>query len=263
MTLFKGLGDAAVRTTDLAGGISAQKLFPYPVYEFSFEQKATSEDAEAYRAGVRVAEETIETKVESILKLKTQISNWSMLGLSLGQLERTLTNFTLPTIKRTTVPAGGVVADAMITATSADSVLAAIERYGAWGQTGPLTRTTLAAVPVRGVKVDGAAGTLTFNAAQVGAPIMYVVDRPVTAANVYGGPGTLAKIGELEFHGAIFDNSNAEADGGLILLPRIQRNTRPTISFSGKLVELETEYKCLIPSGWNEPFMLVDGHTVT
>ncbi len=263
MTLFKGLGDSYIRTTDLSGGASAQKLYPYPVYEFSFDQKATTEEAEAYRAGIRQTEETVEVKVESILKLKTQISNWSMLGLSLGQLERTITSFAMPGIKRTTVPVGGVITDAAITAANVDSVIVAIERFGPWGQVGPLTRTATASPPIRTVKADGTAGTLTFNAAQVGAPIMYIVDRTIASASVYGGAGVLPKVAELEFYGDLYDNSTTESDGGKIWFPRIQRNSRPTISFNGKLAELEMEYKCLVPSGFSEPYMLIDGHSIT
>lgn len=262
MTLFKGLGDSYIRTTDLVGGASAQKLYPYPVYEFSFDQKATTEDAEAYRGGIRQAEETVEVKVESILKLKTQISNWALLGLSLGQLERTITSFTLPSIKRTTVPIGGVITDLAVTVANADSVIVAIERFGPWGQVGPLTRTSTTTPPVRTVKVDGAAGTLTFNASQIGAPIMYLSNRLIASANVYGGAGALAKVSELEFYGDLFDNSTAEADGGKIWFPRIQRNSRPTISFNGKLAELDMEYKCLVPTGFSEPYMLIDGHSI-
>lgn len=263
MTLFKGLGDSYVRTTDLAGGASAQKLYPYPVYEFSFDQTATTEDAEAYRGGIRQAEETVEIKVESLLKLKTQISNWAMLGLSLGQLERTLTNFTIPSIKRVTVPVGGIINDTSITVANGESIIASIERYGPWGQVGPLTRTVAASPPVRTVKVDTTAKTLNFNAAQVGAPIMYVLDRPILSANVYGGAGTLAKISELEFYGDIYDNSTDEANGGKIWFPRIQRNARPSLSFDGKLATLEMEYKCLVPTGFPEPYMTIDAHSIT
>jgi hypothetical protein len=261
MTLFKGLGDACVRTTDLAGGPSAQRLFPYPAYDFEFSQKASFEDAEAYRGGIRVVEETIENKVESILKLKTQIANWHLLGLSMGLLERTLTNFTLPKVKRAIVPADGVINDAAITTENLAGVLVSIERQGAWGQAGSLHRSNATTPPVRGVKV--AAGTITCNVAQAGAPIMYVLDTPIASANVYGGAGNLPKLGELEFYGDVFDNSADDANGGKIWIPRLQRHSRPTLSFNGKLIELETEYRCLLPSGWTEPFFLVDGHSVT
>jgi hypothetical protein len=260
MTLFKGLGDAYVRTTDLAGGPSAQKLFPYPVYDFEFSQKAGFEDAEAYRGGIRVFEETVESKVESVLKLKTQIANWQLLGLSMGLLERTLTNFTLPKIKRAIVPADGIINDIAITADNLAGVLVSIERQGAWGQAGSLTRST-AAPAVRGVKVE--AGKITCNAAQAGAPIMYVLDTPIASANVYGGAGNLPKLGELEFYGDVFDNSSDDMNGGKIWIPRLQRHSRPTINFNGKLIELETEYRCLLPSGWTEPFFITDGHSIT
>jgi hypothetical protein len=260
MTICKGLGDCGVATTDLAGGPSAQVLFPYPAYEFDFAQDSTTEDAEAYRAGVRVTEESVETKVTSTLKLKTQISNWQLLGLGMGQLKRTLTNFTMPKVKRATVPAGGVINDAALVAGNVGSVIVAIERYGAWGQAGPLVRS-VTAPPVLGVQV--AAGALTFNAAQIGAPIMYLYDQPIAAANAYGGAGTLARYGELQFVGEVYDNSSVGIDGGRIWFPRMTRRTRPSLTFSGGIPELEIEMTLLTPTGWEEPFLMIDGHSVT
>lgn len=259
MTALKGLGDCVARTTDLVGGPQAQGLFPYPNYEFEFAQEADVQELLAYRAGKRQIEESYESSLKTTLKLKTQISNWQMLGLSLGQFERTFTGFVLPTIKRTTVPANGIVADADIVAGNLNSVTVAIESYGAWGQAGRITRS--AAAPTAG-QVQVTAGTLTFNAAQAGAPIMYVCDKTYTAAKAYGGAGTLSTINTLEFFGQLYDTSAQEAAGGTIWIPKIQRSARPTLTFNGGIVEIETSWNCLSVPGWAEPYMIVDGHSL-
>jgi hypothetical protein len=260
MTILKGLGDCGIATTDLSGGPSAQVLYPYPAYEFEFAQEVDSADAEAYRAGKRVTEETLENKVTSTLKLKTQIANWQLFGLGFGMLQRTITSLVMPKIKRTTVPAGGVISDAAIVTGNLSSVLASIERYGSWGQTGPLARASSA--PTAG-QVQVAAGTLTFHASAVGAPIMYLYDETIASVKAYGGSGTLSTYGELQFVGEVYDNTSNPDLGGRIWFPRCSRKTRPSLTYSGDIPELEIELSVLSPTGWPEPFLMIDGHSIT
>lgn len=261
MTAYKGLGNTFLRSVELAGGPSAQNLFPFPTYEFEYTQESDDVKLSAYRAGKRVTEETFESSVTSTLKLKTQISNWHLFGLSQGQFEKTFTGFTLPTAKRAVVPAGGVINDPDIVAGNLASVVVAVEAWGAgWGQARALTRVS--AAPTAG-QVQAAAGSLTFNAAQAGAPIMYTVDKTYATGNGYGGPGSITKIGALEFHGEIVDTSGQGQDGGKIIFPKIQRTgNKPAITFAGDALELETEYECLTPAGWEEPHWVLDGHSL-
>ncbi|MBE9102759.1 hypothetical protein [Vacuolonema iberomarrocanum] len=260
MTVFKGLGDCSLNTIDLAGGPSSQQLYPYPVYDFSFNQDGSSEDAEAYRGGVLVPEETLENRVTSILSLTTRIVNWRTYGLALGQIQRTLTSYVIPIHRRARVPASLTIADAGITADNLSSVLASIETYGGWGQAGPLT-------PVTGPPADGEiqvqVGSLTFNAAQETAPVGYLFNQTAATVNAYGGPGTLARIGELQFFGEVYDNSANGRDGGIIWFQRLQRRGRPNVQFAGGVLSLSSELTAIPTAGYEEPFTFLDAHSLT
>jgi hypothetical protein len=259
--LFRGLGDTFVRTKELSGGDTAQHLIPYPVFDFEFAQDAPTEDALAYVTGVRQPVETLETTVTSTLKLSTQLSNWKLLGLALNEVQRALTSFTIPKKKSVTVPATPFeVTDSDITTGTAASVLASITDFGAWGQTGPLTPVAIA--PSAGeVQVDGTNGKLIFHSSAEGAPVDYIVNQAVATANAYGGPGSLTRIGKLEFQGTILDTATA-SDGGNIWIPILQRRSRPTLSFTGGVPTLEINYTCLTPDGWEEPYRIVDNNSI-
>jgi hypothetical protein len=255
MTIAIGLGNSGLRTTDIAGGPLNQKLLDYPVFSFELSQEVTQQEALAYVAGRHQIEEQFESAVATTLKLSTEIANWTMIGFSIGQLQRTLTSFAFPVAKRANVPASGTpeITDTDITAASSAKTVVAITRKGPWGEAGPLTVVTTA--PTAGqVQVAGATGKLVFHSSAAGAPISYVIDKTEASVEGYGGPGTLAKIGEMEFFGEVYTNSAAGRDGGTIWIPRIQRSTRPTFSFSGDKVTLENEFKCLSVPGWEEPF---------
>jgi hypothetical protein len=260
MTILRGLGDCGVATTDLSGGPSAQVLYPYPAFEFEFGQEVESEDAEAYRGGKLTTEETLETKVTSTLKLITKIANWQLFGLGFGQLQRTLTSLVMPKLKRTTVPSGGVVSDAALVSGNIGSVIVAIERYGSWGQAGPFARASSA--PTAG-QVQVATGSMTFHTSAVGAPIMYLYDETIASVKAYGGAGTLASYGELQFVGEVYDNTANPEQGGRIWFPRCSRKTRPTLGYAGEAPQLEIELSVLNPTGWPEPFLMIDGHSIT
>jgi hypothetical protein len=263
MTLYQGLGDCGLRTTDITGGPNAQKLVPFPVFSFDLAQDSTVEEALAYRAGRHQVEDSFEGLVNTTLTLSTEINNWQILGLSRGLLQRTLTDFVLPVVKRGVVPSAAPyeIVDTELTATAAAKTLVAIESYGPWGQANSLSRVTT--VPTTGqVQVDATATKLVFHASQAGAPIMYVIDRTFASGSVYGGAGTLPKINEVEFFGQIYDNSSEAEDGGLIWVPRMKRASRPNLTFDGGKPTIEVQYKCLSVAGWEEPFQIVDGHSV-
>jgi hypothetical protein len=254
MTLKRGLADVGLVTTNQPGTNTTQflnqTLFAYPCLDMEYTRKGTAEDAMAYRAGRHVIEETIESKTEYSIKLKTQITNWAMTGLARGQIQRTLSDITVPVVRRAKIPATGIVADTLITANL--PVLATIESYGSWGQAGP--------IPV--ASVVAASGTLTFPTTLAGATITYMFDRTMATARAYGGAGTLKTMDEFQLIAYVKDNTGVGEDG-FIWIPQMKRKTLDvTLQFTGKLVEYEIEFTPTIPAGWEEPDMEVDGHSI-
>jgi hypothetical protein len=258
MAIAIGLGNTGIRTTDIAGGPTNQKLLDYPTFNFTLEQESQEQEALRYVAGKHQVEEAFESSVTTTLTLSTEIPNWPTIGFALGQLERTLTSFTVPTAKQANVPTGTTeISDPAITATSAAKALACVQRKGTWGEAGPLTTVTTAPASASEVQFDTTNNKMVFHSSLAGAPILYVLDVAIASAEGYGGPGTLAKLGEMEFFGEVYTNSSTGSDGGIIWIPRIQRSARPSIAFTGDKVTLENQFKCLAVSGWEEPYTWV------
>jgi hypothetical protein len=263
MAIERGLGICGLRTTTIAGGPTKQKGFPYYVFDFETSEDLKTEQAMGYVGGSHQVLEVIEGTSTQKLKLSTEFSSWAMTGLTLGLIERTLTSFSLPIAKQGTVPktAPYTITDAEIIAGNAGSVVASIIDYGPWGQSGALNVAATAGTPAA-KEFGAAAGTLTFNAAQAGAPIWYMIDRLIPSANVYGGPGQLPRLGELEFSGQLYDTSGAGALGGQFWAPRIKRASGPKSTYNGGKLKFETEFYMLAVPGWELPYMKIDGHSV-
>jgi hypothetical protein len=258
-----GFGDAGVRSTSIAGGPGNQKLFRYPIFSFDLDQSSKNEEVLAYNAGIHQVEDILDGSTTTTLKLSTEVVNWGMMGLAQNQIERTLTNFSLPRLKRATVPltAPYEIVDTDLTAANTAKTLVSVDRFGTWGQTETLTLSATAPA-ARSVQINTAGTKLVFNAAQAGAPVTYITDQIIPAANVYGGPGQSAAIGEMEFCGTIYDNSNDPSKGQYIWIPRIKRFTAPKLNFAGGKAKLETEFRCLSVPGWTNPFMMLDLHSI-
>jgi hypothetical protein len=256
MTLKKGLGYGALSTTDLSGtnpiAFLNQKLFDVPILDFEYERKAKIEYAKAYVAGKHTNIESLESEVEYTLKLKTQISNWAMTGLSQGQFQKTFTSFTVPKIHKAKVNGLGVaIVPDVIPATA---VICSVSSFGAWGQAG--------AVPQADVTVG--TGQVTFPTTYAGATVMFFFDRSIASAKGYGGPGATSKIGNMQFMGELYDNTSTNAGDSFIYIPELQlKNESAKLAFTGKAVEYEFDLLPIVPAGWEEPIMIIDGHSIT
>lgn len=259
MAVDRGLGMLAAATLDLAGGPSAQMLKPLPLLKFELSEESETTELQAFVGGRLVTQESFEASSKVTLSVESEIANWDMIGTSIGESARTFTALEVPIIKEAVVPAGGVINDAEIVAGNSASVIAAITRFGPWGQAGPLLRST--AAPTTG-QVQVAAGTLTFNTAQVGAPIAYLVVRTLTGRG-YGGPGAPAKLGDLQFSGRVYDNTAQPERGGFLWIPRMQQSSQPTFAYDGSKVTLAIQYLCINPPGWQgKPYLRLDGQSI-
>ena len=256
MALTLGLGNVALKTNDLIGletnPILNQKIIPYPCLDLEYDTKETTSSAQVYRAGTQTDEETYRGKTENSLKLKTQISNWAMTGLGFNEIQKVLSSFTVPAARRVKVPANGIILDSTILAGAI--VFAATEQFGAWGQPGPIAMSSLTV----------AAGSVTLPIMFAGSTVTLLFNRVMTSAKAYGGPGSTVKYGEFELIAYVYDNIPDGKDGDtLIYLPSITRKNSDTkISFTGKLIEYETEWVPAIPPGWSKPHAYIDGHSI-
>jgi hypothetical protein len=261
MASFKGFGVSSLSTIEMIGGLSAQLFNRYPLLKFELaEETGEPTELRAFSGGELKTEEIIKGTTKTTLTLETEIISWATIGLALGEVQKTIANFTMPLVKRATVPDVGpfTVADADIVAGNAASVLVGLDTQGPWGQAGSITRSA-AAPAIREVQV--AAGTLTFNAAQAGAPVSYLLNKTYASARVYGGPGTSTQLGRMQFFGHIFDTSATSEKGGYIWIPRMESIGAPTISFSDGTPTLSSQFQCLAISTYpGRPYVMVDGH---
>jgi hypothetical protein len=254
MTLRRGLTGLDFATTNKTGSNANpflnQNVFPFPCLDFEYERKSKTEDAMAYRSGRHVIEETIETQTDYTVKVKTQITNWHLTGLTRGQIERTLSGITIPQTKRAKVNAAGKILDSMITANM--PIIASIEAYGPWGQAG--------AIPTASIAV--AAGEIQLPTTLANATVTYMFDRTMTTAKGYGGPGSLTLMDKFQCVAYVKDNSGGIQDS-LIWIPQMYRKSLDVaLKFTGKLIEYEMEFVPQIPAGWEEPDLEIDGQSI-
>lgn len=255
MTLQVGMGIGALGTTDLAGlnanTVLNQKLFQTPILEFDYERKAKVEFAKAYVAGKHTNIESLEAEVEYSLKIKTQISNWAMTGLSQGQFQKTFTTFTVPKVHKAKVNGAGVaIVPGVIAATL---VIASLDSFGPWGQAGAIPQ----------IDLTPGAGQVAFPVSYAGATVTFFFDRSIASAKGYGGPGASSKIGQMQFIGELYNNTPTKAGDSFIWIPQVSlKNESAKLSFTGKTVEYEFDLLPTIPAGWDEPILIVDGTSI-
>ena len=250
----QGFGTVGLRTLGEAGlnAIPAlnQKVYGLPLMSFEYVRTATTEDVKAFRGGKLSIESSFENEVERTLTLKTEIPTWNLSGLARNQMERTLSGITVPVVKRVKVPASGIITDPLITANL--PVVMAVETVGVWGQAGPIPNAA----------ITRAAGTLTLTAPYIGAIVTYFYDREIATARAYGGPGAIQYLGQFEFIGELY-KAGTSYDQSFIYLPLIERkNSNVNLIFSGSKVEYEMEFNAIVPPGWEEADLEVDGKSI-
>lgn len=107
------------------------------------------------------------------------------------------------------------------------------------------------------------AGQVTFPTSYAGATVTFFFDRSIASAKGYGGPGSTSKIGEMQFIGELFDNTSTNAGDSFIWMPQVQlKNESAKLQFTGKTVEYEFDLLPTIPAGWEEPVLMIDGHSI-
>jgi hypothetical protein len=256
MSLREGFGVCSISTIDLTGvsanSVLNQKMYGSVLSEFNYEKKNKIDYAKGFVNGKIQRVEPYFGEITYSLKVKTEISNWHQTGLSIGQLEKTFTNLTTPRNYRSKVNAAGVATVPGIVAGTA--VIASIDNYGPWGQTG--------AIPIADMTTGP--NTVTLPVRYAGATITLLYDQTLAIATGYGGPGAAASLGKMQFFGKLFDNTGTAKSGeSLLWMPEIQYQTESSkMEFKGGLITYEVDFLPLVPAGWSDPYLLVDGNSI-
>lgn len=261
--MLRGLGDTFIETTGLPGGLTGQALQELFIYEFDFTSEATAIEALAYQAGARKVKASAEGEVTDSLTLRLQYNDWASLGFALDAFPKSATNVVVPTLKFDTVPVSGAfeITDTAVTAASDVYLKVFVNQQGTWGQAGNLERAATAATPGVGeVGVDTTNNKLIFNSAQAGAPISYTVPVTYAAIESFGGAGAATKYGDISFRGKVY--STEQSAQWPIYFPKLQRNGRPSIAFAGDVPILEIPFIAVTPSGWEQPYQILNPDTV-
>lgn len=253
-----GAGNLAFCTNDLAtnGSLRGEELlFPGCIAEF--ELAADTNFAESYCLidGVRqvtageISEETY------TLTITAEFNDWTSLQIYYDELAQNSANVVVPQVKVATIPAGGVITDTDITAANAESVKAYISTRGSFGNR--IFLKVVNAAPAAGeVQVDGAANTLTFPAALVGAVVTYIVDVTFTSMETLVLETVADRVGRMQFAGLVYGTELANQM--LIRIPSISRTTVPTLTINGDVTTLVTEYRANVLPGRRRPYELYD-----
>lgn len=262
--MLSGIGDVYAKTTALAGGATAQRMIELFLFNFEFTQEAESKEAQGFVGGKLITKSTAEATVASTLKLSTQYADWAQLGFSLDQFSRASTNEVVPVLKRVNVPTSAPyeISDALITAGNTNSIFAYVNAFGTWGQPGYLARAGTPASPTTGqVGVDTTNNKLIFHSSQAGAPITYTVPQTLATVQIYGGSGSPTAYGNIEFWGKVY-SPEATAEWQ-IYFPNLQRKSRPSITIQNDVPTLEVEFGAVAPSGWSDPYKLLNLDTAS
>lgn len=260
--MLQGVGDMAAITTQLGSGPLDQKLIELYLFSFELTTEVETQEALAYIAGVQRAKKSAKKSEQTTLKVTTQYIDWAQLGFFLGEFDKLVAAQTIPVLKRATVPSTAPyeVAEAAITTANTGSLYVYVNEPGPWGMPRTLPRATTPATPTAGqVGVDTSNHKFIFHAAQAGAPITYTVPQPLTNVRAYGGPGTATKYGEIQFFCTVIE---PQSQYGLKLwLPSLSLKSAPSLSFAGDTPQLEAEFSCNVPSGWELPYQILNLNT--
>lgn len=258
--MYKGIGDAFAKTNQLAGGATAQRGIFLALYSFSLTQESETIEALAFNSlGVQTTKASAEKSRTTTLTLETQFVDWQQLGFYLGEFPKDVASATMPVVTYATVPSTGPyeIADASVTAGNTNHIFVSIVEAGTWGQPGHLPRATTPATPAaREVGVDTTNNKLIFNSAQAGAKIAYTTPVTYTNKQGYGGSGSTTQYGEISFYGKLFNVPGT--NGHFIYIPSATIQSSPSIEMSGDVPTLSAEFRCNTPSGWAQPWQILN-----
>lgn len=240
------LGRILARTNEGTAGIDSVLHIFKPV---SATLAVTTESITA--TGFSFDEGPIQDLDEAIIRESTTLTltQESIDGLDLemilDQRGGTISSISLPVSKKGIVTSAAI-ADADLTADQ--DVVATV-----FSDTAPLRlkRVLASATPSAG-QFEVGSGTLSFNAAQEGATVVYNYLKSASAVAAIGGTVPDSSFGEMSFSG-VLKGTRIEKQ---IYIPRIVRTGDKNLAVSGAIEAAEMQFKCLTPAGWTKPYIL-------
>lgn len=176
------------------------------------------------------------------LSVTTEFLDWTNLQWSLDEIAQQSASIPLPLVKAARVPVGGVITDPDITALNVDTVRVYFDsRTTANPQRFYFNAVTGAPAAATEVGVDGAAGTLTFDASLEGSTIQYVVEKLYASIETIGVEAQFDRFGTMSWTGVISGTENPRGIG--VYLPNITRTSTPTFALEGDKITLVNEFR--------------------
>lgn len=257
-TTARGVGDAFLATTTQGDG-SGSNQWTFPQALFNFEETVDTESTEAQsqvQGELQTAEAGRSTTTRT-LTLTTQIINTNTRPLIYNQLPKTFSADTIQIRKDAILDATEKIEDAAITAANLQQIRAFKDGFG---RLTPTADASTAPASASEVQIDTTNSELVFFAGEEGETINYTIPTPFTSAKGFGGPGAKTALGRLEFRCAVFG-----LDGSLVeyrYYPLLDLVSEPSQSLSGGIPELTLEYRVSTPSGWSDPYQVIEADTI-
>jgi hypothetical protein len=238
------------------------RVIPTNALTFSYAESGTDTFIKKQVQGKQQDQQSLGAVLERRLTIVTEFTNFEMYGVMLNAEEKQFANITQPEYSEYVVPAGGGnIPIAAITATNIASV-SVCYNGNIVGKRGAFSKVTVA--PTTAGTCQVAAGGITFSAADAGLTVGVIVDIAYATAKGYGGAGTAATLGEMEFIGQTF-MAGTNKPGGWIYFPQIERLSEVTVELTGDgAAQISQVFNCTIPEalGWDRAFRMITDITV-
>jgi hypothetical protein len=262
--MFKGIGDPWVRTTNYNGSsvTANQRLLVLGLLSFELSAESESKESQKFNSfGELVTASQVKGSTSYSFTLSYNEVEWGNLGFALNQFPRTASSVPIPQLKFGSVPAASpyTIADAALVTGNIADVSVSITESGSWGEAGQWLAVVETTPGPGQVRVQ--AGTLTFNAAQAGAPIAYTVYTTYSSVQDLGGPSGGAAWGQFEFWGKVLIPSISQ--GVIVHIPQATIAEDPTITIDDSVPTVEVVCGMGTPTGWDKPFRILNMNTAT
>lgn len=183
-----------------------------------------------------------------MLNLTYEFLDWNTLQLLYGELSKT-GGAAVPTTQDFTITAAGAVTVPGLTAVNAASVRVYDNTQAKFLKLDPTTAGADEFV------VNGASGTVSFNASQIGSVVTIRYDRIYTSISSIGLTGPTDFFTDLNLV-AIVSSAVDGAEAYVLVVDKMERTNTPTLTLEGDKAVFNIQYKALVKPGQRKPFKM-------